>query len=43
MDMLNSAKFLKSHELSTGKIGATGFCWGGGAVNKLAVSLGADM
>jgi carboxymethylenebutenolidase len=43
MDMLNSAKFLKSHELSTGKIGATGFCWGGSAVNKLAVSLGADM
>ena len=43
MDMLNSAKFLKSHELSTGKIGATGFCWGGGTVNKLAVSLGADM
>ena len=43
MDMLNSAKFLKSHELSTDKIGATGFCWGGGAVNKLAVSLGADM
>ena len=43
MDMLNSAKFLKSHELSTGKIGATGFCWGGGSVNSLAVSLGADM
>ena len=43
MDMLNSAKFLKSHELSTGKIGATGFCWGGGAVKKLAISLGADM
>lgn len=43
MDMLNSAKFLKSHELSTGKIGATGFCWGGGAVNKLAVSMGGDL
>ena len=42
-DMLNSAKFLKSHELSTGKIGATGFCWGGGSVNNLAVALGADM
>jgi carboxymethylenebutenolidase len=26
MDILSSAKFLKSHELSTGKIGATGFC-----------------
>lgn len=42
-DMLNSAKFLKAHELSTGKIGATGFCWGGGVVNNLAVTLGADM
>lgn len=42
-DMLNSAKFLKGHELSTGKIGATGFCWGGGVVNNLAVALGADM
>ncbi|MGD2016144.1 MAG: dienelactone hydrolase family protein, partial [Desulfobacterales bacterium] len=26
-DMLNSAKFLKSHELSNGKLGATGFCY----------------
>lgn len=42
-DMLNSAKFLKAHSLSTGKIGATGFCWGGGAVNQLAVQMGADL
>ena len=42
-DMLNSALFLKSHSLSTGKLGAVGFCWGGGAVNFLAVSLGADL
>ncbi|MEX1325378.1 MAG: dienelactone hydrolase family protein [Desulfobacterales bacterium] len=42
-DMLNSAKFLKSHELSTGKLGATGFCYGGGVVNNLAVRLGADL
>ncbi len=42
-DMLNSAKFLKSHELSTGKIGATGFCWGGGSVNSLAVTMGGDL
>ncbi len=41
--MLNSAKFLKSHELSTGKIGATGFCWGGGSVNSLAVTMGGDL
>jgi carboxymethylenebutenolidase len=42
-DMLNSAMFLKSHELSTGKLGATGFCYGGGVVNKLAVSMAADL
>jgi carboxymethylenebutenolidase len=30
--------FLKSHELSTSKVGAVGFCWGGGAVNDLAVA-----
>lgn len=29
---------LKTHELSTGKVGAIGFCWGGGAVNDLAVN-----
>jgi carboxymethylenebutenolidase len=42
-DMLNSARFLKGHELSNGKLGAIGFCYGGGVVNKLAVSLGADL
>jgi carboxymethylenebutenolidase len=42
-DMLNSARFLKSHRLSAGKLGATGFCWGGGAVNWLATELGADL
>ncbi len=42
-DMLNSARFLKSHKLSTGKLGATGFCWGGGTTNYLAVALGADL
>ena len=42
-DMLNSAKFLKSHELSRGKLGAVGFCWGGGATNYLAVEMGADL
>ena len=42
-DMVNSARFLKSHELSTGKLGATGFCYGGGMVNNLAVALGADL
>ena len=42
-DMVNSARFLKGHELSTGKLGATGFCWGGGAVNHLAVTMGDDL
>ena len=43
VDMINSARFLKSHSLSTGKLGATGFCWGGGMSNQLAVALGADL
>lgn len=30
--------FLKGHELGNGNVGAVGFCWGGGAVNNLAVS-----
>ncbi|MBA3009206.1 MAG: dienelactone hydrolase family protein [Proteobacteria bacterium] len=42
-DMLNSAKFLKNHEESNGKLGATGFCYGGGVVNQLAVTMGADL
>jgi len=42
-DMLNGARFLKTHSLSTGKLGVTGFCWGGSTVNFLAVTLGADM
>ena len=42
-DMLNSAVFLKDHEMSTGKLGATGFCWGGGTTNFLAVEMGADL
>ena len=42
-DMVNSARYLKSHARSTGKLGATGFCWGGGMVNNLAVAIGADL
>jgi len=42
-DMINSARFLKTHALSTGKLGAVGFCWGGGMVNQLAVALGPDL
>ena len=42
-DMLNSATVLKSHKLSNGKLGVTGFCWGGSTVNSLAVTLGSDL
>ena len=42
-DMVNSARFLKDHELSNGNLGATGFCWGGAATNHLAVTLGQDL
>jgi carboxymethylenebutenolidase len=30
--------FLAAHAESTGKVGAIGFCWGGGMVNRLAVA-----
>ena len=42
-DMLNGAKFLKTHKLSSGKLGATGFCWGGGTTNYLAAAMGPDL
>jgi carboxymethylenebutenolidase len=42
-DMVNSARYLKALPLSSGKLGAVGFCWGGGMVNNLAVALGADL
>ncbi|WP_421998345.1 dienelactone hydrolase family protein [Reyranella sp.] len=42
-DMLNSARHLKAHALSTGKLGVTGFCWGGGTSNYLAVTMGGDL
>jgi carboxymethylenebutenolidase len=42
-DMLNSTRFLKAHALSNGKLGVTGFCWGGGTTNWLAATMGADM
>lgn len=33
-----SVAFLKGHKASNGKVGAVGFCWGGGMVNSLAVA-----
>ncbi|HKU45805.1 MAG TPA: dienelactone hydrolase family protein [Burkholderiales bacterium] len=42
-DMLNGAKWLKAHPLSTKKLGATGFCWGGGTTNFLAAAMAGDL
>jgi carboxymethylenebutenolidase len=42
-DFVASAMWLKSRADCTGKIGATGFCYGGGISNTLAVRLGADL
>ena len=42
-DMLNGAKFLKAHALCNGKLGVTGFCWGGQTTNYLVPVLGADL
>ena len=42
-DIVASALWLKSRPDSTGKIGVTGFCYGGGVSNQLAVRLGADL
>jgi carboxymethylenebutenolidase len=42
-DMLNGARFVKTHALSTGSLGMTGFCWGGSTTNALACALGADL
>ena len=42
-DFVAAALWLKSRADCTGKIGATGFCYGGGISNTLAVRLGADI
>jgi carboxymethylenebutenolidase len=42
-DFLAAARWLKSRPDSTGKIGATGFCFGGGVANTLAVLMGPDL
>src|SRR6266404_3469671 len=42
-DLLAGAGYLKSRPECTGKIGAVGFCFGGGIVNTLAVRMGGDL
>jgi len=42
-DFVACAMWLKSRSDCTGKIGVTGFCYGGGVSNTLAVRLGADL
>jgi carboxymethylenebutenolidase len=38
-DFIAAAEFLKRHELSNGKLGAVGFCFGGYIVNLLAATI----
>lgn len=42
-DIVASALWLKARSDCTGKIGITGFCYGGGVSNQMAVRLGADL
>jgi carboxymethylenebutenolidase len=42
-DMVNGARWLKAHASATGKLGCTGFCWGGGTTNQVAVELSGDL
>lgn len=42
-DFIAAAKWLKKRPDCTGKLGAVGFCFGGGVVNMLAVKLGSEL
>ena len=42
-DFLATARYVAGRPDSTGRLGAVGFCFGGGVVNNLAVQLGADL
>jgi carboxymethylenebutenolidase len=37
-DFTAALKYLKTNPLTTGKVGCTGFCWGGGMTNQVAVN-----
>jgi carboxymethylenebutenolidase len=42
-DFFAAANWLKARPDSTGKLGAVGFCFGGGVVNQLAVRMGSNL
>jgi carboxymethylenebutenolidase len=42
-DFVAAAQWLKGRADCTGKLGAVGFCFGGGVVNNLAVRMGSDL
>ena len=35
-DFVAAVRFMKTHPFTNGRVGAMGFCWGGGMVNRLA-------
>jgi carboxymethylenebutenolidase len=37
-DFVAAVQYLKTHPNSTGKVGCTGFCWGGAMTNQVAVN-----
>lgn len=42
-DWVAAARWLKGHPLSSGRLGVTGFCYGGSMSNTLTVMLGGDL
>jgi carboxymethylenebutenolidase len=42
-ELVQSVAYLKSRPDVNGKIGAIGFCWGGGMINRLAEAAGPDL
>jgi carboxymethylenebutenolidase len=42
-DLYQAAEWLRTQPFSSGKLGAIGFCFGGGVTNQLAVRMGANL
>jgi carboxymethylenebutenolidase len=42
-DFVATARYVKGRPDSTGRLGVTGFCFGGGVANNLAVQMGDDL